>query len=127
MMGELFKMASGTVLVHVRYRGLGPALNDTLAGQVAVLYDNLPSSLPHVQAGKVVALAVASPKRVAALPDVPTFAEAGLAAVNDSSGFGLIGPAKLPKPVLDKLYAAVVKVSAEPAVVQRLEIGRAHV
>src|SRR3546814_1086203 len=110
MMGELFKMASGTDLMHVPYRGVGPALNDTLAGQVDVLYDNLPSSLPHVQAGKLVALAVASPKRVAALPDVPTFAEAGLAAVNDSSWFGLIGPAKLPKPVLDKLYAAVVQV-----------------
>ncbi|NRF50576.1 ABC transporter substrate-binding protein, partial [Pseudomonas stutzeri] len=74
------------------------------------------------------AMAVASPQRVAALPDVPTFAEAGLAAVNDSSWFGLIGPANLPKPVLDKLYAAVVKVSADPAVVQRLEsLGAAPV
>ncbi|HYG44299.1 MAG TPA: tripartite tricarboxylate transporter substrate binding protein BugE [Bordetella sp.] len=121
MMGELFKMASGTDLIHVPYRGVGPALNDTLAGQVDVLYDNLPSSLPHVQAGKLVALAVASPKRVAALPDVPTFAEVGLAPVNDSSWFGLIGPANLPKPILEKLHAAVVKVSADPAVVQRLE------
>ncbi|MCD0502250.1 Bug family tripartite tricarboxylate transporter substrate binding protein [Bordetella petrii] len=120
MMGELFKMASGTDLMHVPYRGVGPALNDTLAGQVDVLYDNLPSSLPHVQAGKLVALAVASPKRVAALPDVPTFAEAGLAPVNDSSWFGLIGPANLPKPVVDKLYDAVVKVSAQPDVVERL-------
>jgi len=128
MMGELFKMASGTDLMHVPYRGVGPALNDTLAGQVDVLYDNLPSSLPHVQAGKLVALAVASPKRVAALPDVPTFAEAGLQAVNDSSWFGLIGPAKLPQPVLEKLHAAVVKVSADPAVVQRLEsLGAAPV
>jgi len=128
MMGELFKMASGTDLMHVPYRGVGPALNDTLAGQVDVLYDNLPSSLPHVQAGKLVALAVAAPKRVAALPDVPTFAEAGLQAVNDSSWFGLIGPAKLPQPVLEKLHAAVVKVSADPAVVQRLEsLGAAPV
>src|SRR3546814_1841472 len=112
MMGELFKMASGTDLMHVPYRGVGPALNDTPAGQVDVLYDNLPSSLPHVQAGKLVALAVAAPKRVAALPDVPTFAEVGLQAVNDSSWFGLIGPANLPKPILEKLPA---------------EIGRAHV
>lgn len=128
MMGELFKMASGTDLMHVPYRGVGPALNDTLAGQVDVLYDNLPSSLPHIQAGKLVALAVASPKRVAALPDVPTFAEAGLQAVNDSSWFGLVAPGNLPKPIVDKLYAAVVKASADPAVIQRLEnLGAAPV
>src|SRR5690606_8406224 len=128
MMGELFKMASGTDLMHVPYRGVGPALNDTLAGQVDVLYDNLPSSLPHIQAGKLVALAVASPKRVAALPDVPTFAEAGLQPVNDSSWFGLVAPGNLPKPIVDKLYAAVVKASADPAVIQRLEnLGAAPV
>src|SRR3546814_18765975 len=100
MMGELFKMASGTDLMHVPYRGVGPALNDTLAGQVDVLYDNLPSSLPHVQAGKLVALAVAAPKRVAALPDVPPFAEVGLQAGNYPSWFGLICPATLPQPLL---------------------------
>lgn len=121
MMGELFKISSGTDLMHVPYRGVGPALNDTLAGQVDVLFDNLPSSLPHIQAGKLVAMAVASNKRVAALPDVPTFAEAGFAPVNDSSWFGLIGPANLPKPVLEKLHAAVVKVSADPALMSRLE------
>ena len=120
MMGELFKMASGTNIMHVPYRGVGPALNDALAGQVDVMYDNLPSSLPHVQSGRLVALGVASPKRVAALPDVPTFAEAGLPAVNDASWFGLVGPAKLPQPVVDKLNAAVKKVSAESDVVSRL-------
>ncbi|KOF54278.1 ABC transporter substrate-binding protein [Achromobacter sp. DMS1] len=120
MMGELFKMASGTNIMHVPYRGVGPALNDALAGQVDVMYDNLPSSLPTLQSGRLVALAVASPKRVAALPDVPTFAEAGLPAVNDASWFGLVGPAKLPKPVVDKLNAAVKKVSAESDVVSRL-------
>ncbi|WP_459618145.1 Bug family tripartite tricarboxylate transporter substrate binding protein [Bordetella sp. 2513F-2] len=128
MMGEMFKLASGTDLMHVPYRGVGPALNDTLAGQVDVLYDNLPSSLPHVQAGKLVAMAVAAPQRVAALPDVPTFAEAGLPAVNDSSWFGLVGPAKLPQPILEKLHAAVVKVSAEADVKSRLEaLGAAPV
>ncbi|AUL47584.1 ABC transporter substrate-binding protein [Bordetella trematum] len=120
MMGELFKTASGTELMHVPYRGVGPALNDTLGGQVDVLFDNLPSSLPHIQSGALIALAVASPQRVAALPDVPTFAEAGLAPVNDSSWFGLIGPAKLPQPITDKVYAAVRKVSADPEVVERL-------
>ncbi|AUL16303.1 Bug family tripartite tricarboxylate transporter substrate binding protein [Bordetella bronchiseptica] len=128
MMGEMFKMASGTDLMHVPYRGVGPALNDTLAGQVDVLYDNLPSSLPHVQSGALVPLAVAAPQRVAALPNVPTFAEAGLQPVNDSSWFGLVAPAKVPQPVIDKLYAAVVKVSAEDDVKKRLEgLGAAPV
>jgi len=121
MMGEMFKMASGTNLMHVPYRGVGPALNDTLAGQVDVLFDNLPSSLPHAQSGSLVALAVAAPKRVAALPNVPTFAEAGLPAVNDSSWFGLVGPAKMPQPVVDKIYQAVVKISAEADVKSKLE------
>lgn len=121
MMGELFKMTAGVDLVHVPYRGVGPALNDTLSGQVDALFDNLPSSLPHVQAGRLVALAVASPTRVAALPDVPTFAEAGLAPLNDMSWFGLVGPAKLPQPVVDKLHQAIVKVSAQPDVIKALE------
>ena len=121
MMGELFKMASGANLMHVPYRGVGPALNDALAGQVDVLYDNLPSTLPHAQSGRLVPLAVAWPKRVASLPDVPTFAEAGLPAVNDASWFGLVAPAKLPQPVLDKLNAAVRKVSADPDVKAKLE------
>ncbi|KQZ98651.1 MAG: Bug family tripartite tricarboxylate transporter substrate binding protein [Achromobacter sp.] len=120
MMGELFKMASGTDLMHVPYRGVGPALNDALAGQVDVMYDNLPSTLPHVQSGRLIAMAVAAPQRVAALPNVPTFAEAGLPAVNDASWFGLVAPAKLPAPVLAKLNAAVQKVSAEDDVKSRL-------
>jgi tripartite-type tricarboxylate transporter receptor subunit TctC len=121
MMGELFKMTAGVNLVHVPYRGVGPALNDTLAGQVDILFDNLPSSLPHAQSGKLLAMAVASPKRVAALPNVPTFAEAGLKPVNDMAWFGLVGPAKLPQPIVDKLYQAVVKISAQPEVVKQLE------
>jgi len=120
MMGELFKMASGTDLLHVPYRGVGPALNDTLAGQVDVLFDNLPSSLPHIQAGKLRALAVAAPARVASLPDVPTFAEAGLAEVNDSSWFGLVAPAGIPDSVKDKVHKAAVAALADPAVKERL-------
>lgn len=120
MMGELFKIASGTDILHVPYRGVGPALNDALAGQVDVMYDNLPSTLPHVLGGKLVALAVASPKRVAALPDVPTFAEAGLTPVNDAAWFGLIAPANLPKPVLDKLAAAVNQVENDDDTKSRL-------
>lgn len=120
MMGELFKMASGTDLLHVPYRGVGPALTDTLAGQVDVLFDNLPSSIPHIKEGRLVALAVASPSRSAAVPDVPTFAEVGLEAVNDPSWFGLIAPAGLPADVLETLNAAVVKVLARDDVKDRL-------
>jgi tripartite-type tricarboxylate transporter receptor subunit TctC len=121
MLGETFKWATKTDLVHVPYKGAGPALNDTLAGQVQVLFDNLPSSLPHIQAGKLRALAVASAKRVPALPEVPTFGELGLAALNDPSWFGLIGPAQLGGPVAERLHGALVQVLAQPDVVQRLE------
>ncbi len=120
MMGELFKMASGTDLLHVPYRGVGPALTDTLAGQVNVLFDNLPSSLPHVKDGALVALAVAAPERSAALPDVPTFAEVGLKEVNDASWFGLVAPAGIPADVLQKLHDATVKVLAQDELKARL-------
>ena len=120
MMGELFKMASGTDLLHVPYRGVGPAMNDVLAGQIPVMYDNLPTSLPHIQAGKLRALAVASAERSPALPDVPTFAEVGLEEVNDSAWFGLVAPANLPAPVLDKLSKAVVAALADDSLKERL-------
>lgn len=120
MMGELFKMASGTDLLHVPYRGVGPAMTDTLAGQVDVLFDNLPSSIPHINEGSLVALAVASPERSAAVPDVPTFAEAGLPEVNDPSWFGLIGPAGLPADVLETLNKAAVKALSGEEIKDRL-------
>ncbi|MEI2418027.1 tripartite tricarboxylate transporter substrate binding protein BugE [Orrella sp. JC864] len=120
MMGELFKMASETDLLHVPYRGVGPALNDTLAGQVDVLFDNLPSTLPHAQSGKLRALAVAAPERTPTLPDVPTFAEVGLQAVNDPSWFGLVAPAGLPAPVLEALSKATIAALASPELKERL-------
>lgn len=121
MMGELFKMSSKTELLHVPYKGVGPALNDALAGQVQVLFDNLPSSLPFIEGGKLRALAVASPRRVAALPNVPTFAELGLPEVNDAAWFGLIAPANLPADIQNKLNAAALKVLALPEVKAKLE------
>lgn len=121
MMGELFQDASKTELLHVPYKGVGPALNDTLANQVQVLFDNLPSSLPFIEGGKLRALAVAAPKRVAALPNVPTLAELGLAEVNDAAWFGLIAPAGLPADLQNKLNAAAVKVLALPEVKAKLE------
>src|SRR5205085_4288497 len=108
LIGETFKYSAKVDMTHVPYRGAGPALNDALGGQVQVLFDNLPSSLPHIQAGRLRALAVASEKRVASLPDVPTFAETGQPLVNDPSWFGLIGPAPLPDEVTKRLYAALL-------------------
>ena len=110
MLGELFKASTGTDLLHVPYKGVGPALNDTLGGQVNVLFDNLPSSLPHILSGKLRALAVSSPARLDALPGVPTFAESGVPQLNDPSWFGLVAPARLPEPVVSKIHQSLMKV-----------------
>jgi tripartite-type tricarboxylate transporter receptor subunit TctC len=112
MLGELFKSSTGVDLLHVPYKGVGPALNDTLGWQVNLLFDNLPSSLPHIQSGRLRALAVASPARLDALPNVPTFAEAGVPELNDPSWFGLVGPAKLPPAVVSRVHDAVDKTLA---------------
>lgn len=120
MDGEYFKILTGTSMVHVPYRGSGPALNDTIAGQVDAQMDNLPSSLPHIQAGKLRALAVMAPKRVESLPDVPTFAEVGLKDANNEAWYGLIGPAKLPPEILKRLHEAAQKTLNDPEVRKRL-------
>ena len=126
LLGETFKYSAKVDITHVPYRGAGPALNDTLAGQVQVLFDNLPSSLPHIQSGKLRALAVSSEQRVAALPDVPTFAEAGHPLVNDPSWFGLIAPARLPPDIAARVQAALVAALKQPEVQKRLEAAAAH-
>jgi tripartite-type tricarboxylate transporter receptor subunit TctC len=121
MMGETFQYNGKVSMIHIAYRGAGPAVNDTMAGHVQVFFDNLPSSLPFIQSGKLRALAVASDKRVASLPDVPTFAEAGLPLANDPAWFGLVGPANLAPEVVGRLNAAVLKVLKQPETVKRLE------
>ncbi len=120
-MGEAFKSASKTHIVHIPYRGAGPALNDVLAGTVEIMFDNLPTSLPHVQSGKLRAIAVASNRRSPSLPDVPTFAELGFNAANAAAWFGIVGPAKLPEPVLRKLSDALNKVLGSADVRARFE------
>ncbi len=121
MMGETFKFNGKVSMTHIPYRGAGPALNDTLAGQVQVFFDNLPSSLPHIQSGKLRALAVASEKRVPSLPQIPTFAEAGLPLVNDPAWFGLVGPSQLPAAIVQRLSEAIAKVLSQPEVIKRLQ------
>ncbi len=121
LIGETFMYSVNVKMTHVPYRGAGPALNDALAGQVQVLFDNLPSSLPHIHAGKLRALAVASANRVPSLPDVPTFAETGQPLVNDPSWFGLIGPARLSPETVAKLHAALVATLKQPEALKRLE------
>ena len=125
--GEAFKVMTGTFIVHIPYRGSGPALNDTIAGQVDAQFDNLPSSLPHIKSGKLKALAVMADKRVESLPEVPTFAEMGLKDVNNMAWYGLVGPANLPRDVVLKVQAAAAKTLADPEVRKRLADGGSFV
>ena len=121
--GELFKTLTGTFMVHIPYRGSGPALIDLMGGSMDVMFDNLPSSMVHIKAGKLKALAVTSASRSAALPDVPTVEEAGGAALKDyeaSSWFGLLAPAATPPEVVQRLQQEVAKALASPAVKERL-------
>jgi len=124
--GELFKDITKTDMVHIPYRGSGPALNDTLAGQVNAQFDNLPSSMPFIQAGKLRALAVAAPKRVEGLPDVPTFAEAGMKDMNNMAWYGLVAPANTPAAIVTRVHDAAVKALQDPAVKRRLADSGAY-
>ncbi|RJF99404.1 tripartite tricarboxylate transporter substrate binding protein BugE [Noviherbaspirillum saxi] len=121
IVGEQFKLATGTFILHIPYRGAGPALNDLLGGQVDMMFDNLPSSMSHIQAGKLRPLAIAWNKRLDALPNVPTFAELGLPQVNDPAWYGLVAPPKTPDDIIKKINAAAVKVLAMPEVRERLK------
>lgn len=119
--GALFGSTTGTEITHVPYRGLGPALNDLMAGQIDVVFDNMPSSGGLIAGKQLRALAVSSPKRLASLPDVPTYAEVGLKPMNEMSWYGLGAPAGIEPAVLDKLSAALKKTLQNPELVKTIE------
>ena len=121
MLMELYKSLTGTFITHIAYRGAGPALNDVVAGQVPIMFDNLPSALPFIKAGKLVPIVVSAPTRLKELPNVPTFKEVGLEPVNRMAYYGLLGPKGMSKEVVDKLNEATRKSLEEPAVRKRIE------
>jgi len=119
--GELFKSMTGTYMVHFPYRGSGPALLDLIGGTMDLMFDNLPSALPQIKAGKLIALAVTSSARSAALPDVPTVAEAGpVKGFEASSWFGLLAPAGTPAEIVNRVQQESAKALGSPALKERL-------
>ncbi|UUZ63976.1 tripartite tricarboxylate transporter substrate binding protein BugE [Polaromonas sp. P1(28)-13] len=118
---ELYKNLSGTFVTHIPYHGAGPALNDTVAGQVPIIFDNIPSALPFIQQKRLIPIVVAASQRLAVLPDVPTFKEVGLEPVNRMAYYGILGPKGLPKEVVDKVSAGVKKSLEDPAIRKRIE------
>jgi tripartite-type tricarboxylate transporter receptor subunit TctC len=121
LMGESFKMATGTDIVHVPYQGSGPAIADTVDGEIEMIFDNLPSSLPQIHAGKLRPLAVSWPRRIPNLKDVPTFEEMGYPILNRPAWFGLLAPAGTPREIVDKLHHAAVIALQDPKVIKALE------
>jgi tripartite-type tricarboxylate transporter receptor subunit TctC len=119
MAGELFKLMAGVNIVHVPYKGNSPALTDTIGGQVDMIFSGVPSLLPHIQSGRVRAIAIGSLKRFPALPEVPTIDESGLKGYEATTWFGLMAPAKVPKEIVARLNAEVGKILASADVRDR--------
>ena len=120
MSGELFQIATGTKMIHVPFKGMGAAYTDLVAGRVESAFPTIISSIPHIQAGRLRALAVTPPERVAALPDTPTFAQAGVKGVVVVNWYGLIAPGKTPAPIINRLAAEAAKGMRSPDVEKRL-------
>lgn len=112
--GELFKIQSNTFIVHIPYRGAGPALNDLLAGNVDMMFDGMGSSAQHIRSGRIRPLALAAPKRSSAFPNLPTTAEVGMPDYVVSTWYGIWGVKGTPKDILDRMHAEVVKAISGP-------------
>ena len=120
MSGVMFTYMTGTDILHIPYKGSGPAVTDLLAGQVNMMFDNIPSSLPHIKAGKLHAIATTGAKRDPALPDLPTVAEAGVPGYESGVWFGIMVPAATPKDIIAKLNAAAVQATKSPEFTKRM-------
>ena len=118
--GELLKINANINIIHVPYRGAAPAVNDVLSGQVQMVFLDTPVLLPYIQAGKLRALAVAAKERAPSVPDVPTMGELGLASVDAENWYGMVGPANLPKEIVDKLNKATAEALKTPDVIAKL-------
>ena len=122
--GELFKMLAKVDMVHIPYKGSAPAMTDMIGGQVQVMFDNMPSALPHVKGGKLRALAVTSAQRSPSAPDIPTMGEAGVAGFDVQSWFGLVAPKGTPKDIIVRLNAEAVKALASADIKERfMDLG----
>lgn len=121
LMGEAFKQQLGVEISHVPYKGAGPALTDVIGGQVKVMFDNLPSSMPNIQNGKLKPIVLAWPERVKELPDLPTYAEVGHPDLNNGVFYGLLAPAGTPKEIIEKLNSVATEALKAPNVVAALE------
>jgi tripartite-type tricarboxylate transporter receptor subunit TctC len=120
MSGAMFTQFTGTDILHIPYKGSAPAITDLLAGQTNMMFDNIPSSLPHIKSGRLIALATTGAKRDPALPDVPTMQEAGVPNYESGVWFGIMVPAATPKDVIAKLNAAAVQGAKSPEFVKRM-------
>ena len=120
MSGAMFTQMTGVDMLHIPYKGSGPAVTDLLGGQVHMMFDNIPSSLPHIKSGKLRALATTGAKRDPALPDLPTMAEAGVPGYESGVWFGLSVPAGTPKDVIQRLNAAAVQVTKALEFIKRM-------
>ena len=118
--GELFKSMTGTFMTHIPYRGSAPAVADLIAGQLDLMFDNLPSVISHIKAGKLRALAVTSPRRSPSMPDLPTIAEAGVPGYDATSWFGVVAPAGTPQPIVNRIQQVIAKSLATPEIREKL-------
>jgi len=122
--GEMFQLLTGTSMVHIPYKGSGQAITDLIAGQVQMNFDTMPPVLPHIQGGRIRALAISTPKRLPQLPDLPTFVESGITGFDVTNWYGVFAPSKTPKDIVNRLSVEINKAMNDPATRAKLvDIG----